>query len=69
MADKPAKRFPTHPAHPERLCWGCERWCAAGDMACGNGSERSPHPVELFGADWQDFAPLAQADAHDVLKD
>ena len=67
MADKPAKRFPANPAHPERLCWGCERWCAAGDMACGNGSERSPHPAELFGPDWQDFEPLAPPATSDVL--
>lgn len=53
MADSPTRRFPIHPAHPERLCWGCERWCRAGDMACGNGAERSPHPVELLGPDWQ----------------
>lgn len=47
-----AKRFPIHPAHPERNCWGCERYCAADAMLCGNGSERAQHPVELFGDDW-----------------
>ena len=46
-----AKTFPTHPAHPERICWGCEQFCAAGSMACAN--ERSPHPAELFGENWQ----------------
>lgn len=46
------KRFPIHPAHPERNCWGCERYCAADSMLCGNGSERTQHPVELFGDDW-----------------
>ncbi len=46
------KRFPIHPAHPERNCWGCERYCASDAMLCGNGSERTPHPVELFGEDW-----------------
>jgi hypothetical protein len=24
-------------------------------MACGNGSERTQHPVELFGDDWQEW--------------
>lgn len=46
------KRFPTHPARPERVCWGCDRYCAADAMNCGNGAERTQHPIELFGADW-----------------
>jgi hypothetical protein len=45
-----AKKFPIHPANPERICWGCDQFCAADTMACAN--ERSPHPIELFGADW-----------------
>ena len=48
-----SKRFPIHPAHPERNCWGCERYCASDAMLCGNGSERTQHPVELFGEDWE----------------
>jgi hypothetical protein len=32
------------------VCWGCDGDCRADDLACGNGSERSPHPLELFGA-------------------
>ena len=47
-----AKKFPILPSHPERLCWGCDRYCPANDMACGNGTERTPHPSELFGEDW-----------------
>jgi hypothetical protein len=46
------KKFPVHPAHPERICWGCDQYCPADSMSCGNGSERTPHPVELFGDDW-----------------
>ncbi|MEN5178170.1 DUF3079 domain-containing protein [Comamonas testosteroni] len=57
-----AKRFPNNPAHPERTCWGCNRYCAATSMACGNGSERSPHPAELFGPDWAEWDPLALLD-------
>ncbi len=56
-----AKRFPIHPAHPERNCWGCERYCAADAMLCGNGSERAQHPVELFGEDWS-LTALPNAD-------
>jgi len=47
-----AKKFPIHPAHPERSCWGCDRYCPADSLACGNGSERTQHPVEMFGDDW-----------------
>ena len=45
-----AKKFPIHPANPERICWGCDLFCATNAMACAN--ERSPHPAELFGDDW-----------------
>jgi hypothetical protein len=50
-----AKRFPIAPAHPERTCWGCDRFCAASELACGNGCERTQHPAELFGADWAEW--------------
>lgn len=46
-----AKKFPLHPPHPERICWGCDKYCAA-PLGCGGGSERTQHPVELFGDDW-----------------
>ena len=46
------KIFPLIPAHPERTCWGCDKYCPANSMACGNGSERTQHPVELFGEEW-----------------
>ena len=51
------KKFPANPAHPERTCWGCDRYCAADAMLCGNGSERSQHPAELFGPDWAEWLP------------
>ncbi|MBV8247309.1 MAG: DUF3079 domain-containing protein [Comamonas sp.] len=56
------KKFPQHPAHPERNCWGCDRYCAANAMACGNGSDRTQHPAEIFGADWMDWG-LPAADS------
>ncbi|MGE3277659.1 MAG: DUF3079 domain-containing protein [Vicinamibacterales bacterium] len=46
---------PLHPRHPERVCWGCDKYCPADALACGNGSIRSPHPAELFGDDWLDW--------------
>jgi len=50
-----AKKFPIHPMHPERICWGCDKYCSVNNLKCGNGSERTQHPVELFGDDWFDF--------------
>ncbi len=41
-----------HPRFPQRICWGCDRLCPADDLACGNGTIRTPHPQELFGDDW-----------------
>ena len=51
------KKFPILPAHPERVCWGCDRYCSTDALACGNGSERTPHLSELFGEDWMDWGP------------
>jgi hypothetical protein len=48
--------IPLRPAHPERICWGCDKYCAAGDLACGNGTIRTPHPCELLGDDWRDWS-------------
>jgi hypothetical protein len=43
------------PKHPERICWGCDKYCPAEDLACGNGTIRTMHPVELFGQDWVEW--------------
>lgn len=45
-----------NPSHPERVCWGCDQYCRADDLACGNGTERTQHPIELFGSDWVEWA-------------
>jgi hypothetical protein len=50
-----AKKIALHPAHPERVCWGCDKLCPADSLACGNGSERAMHPIELFGEDWLEW--------------
>jgi len=44
--------FPIHPKHPERICWGCDKYCPADDLRCGNGTIRTEHPIELLGEDW-----------------
>lgn len=54
-----AKKFPIHPAQPQRLCWGCDLYCPSESMRCGNGSVRTPHPSELFGDDWEQALPVA----------
>ncbi|MQA36723.1 DUF3079 domain-containing protein [Rugamonas aquatica] len=68
-----AKIFPLRPARPEMICWGCDRYCPANAMICGNGSDRSQHPYELFGEGWesfglnaQDTSPSATPDAPEV---
>jgi hypothetical protein len=58
-----ARKFPIHPANPHRVCWGCDRYCPADSMACGNGSVRTLHPMELFGDDWDTWEPDTAADA------
>lgn len=58
-----AKRFPINPPHPERNCWGCDRYCARDALQCGNGSERTQHPAELFGPDWMAWDAPAEAEA------
>ncbi|MGC8519135.1 MAG: DUF3079 domain-containing protein [Steroidobacteraceae bacterium] len=50
-----AVRFPVNPGHPERICWGCEKFCPADSMRCGNGTDRTQHPAELWGPDWEGF--------------
>ena len=66
----PVVRIALKPLHPERVCWGCDKYCRADDLACGNGSERTPHPIELFGDDWQEWAAsLRLSDAPDPSKD
>ncbi len=52
------KRFPVNPPHPERNCWGCDRYCAADALLCGNGSERTQHPIETFGPGWEDWSGI-----------
>ena len=56
MQKSPKPRLPLNPAHPERVCWGCDKYCLADDLACGNGTIRAPHPIELFGDDWLEWS-------------
>jgi hypothetical protein len=48
-------KIPLHPKQPERICWGCDKYCPADALRCGNGTIRTPHPSELFGEDWLDW--------------
>ena len=47
-----ATNFPIFPKHPERICWGCDKYCKDDDLLCGNGCERIQHPIELDGPEW-----------------
>jgi hypothetical protein len=49
-------KLPLNPKHPERICWGCDKYCPADDLACGNGTIRTQHPAELFGDDWLEWS-------------
>jgi hypothetical protein len=49
------RKIPLHPKHPERTCWGCDKYCPADDLRCGNGPIRTQHPVELFSEDWLEW--------------
>ncbi|MBZ5791173.1 DUF3079 domain-containing protein [Burkholderia contaminans] len=62
-----AKKFPLHPVHPERICWGCDNYCPTHAMRCGNGSSRTQHPSELLGDDWYRYGDwgIEGADADD----
>ena len=48
-------KIPLKPIHPERICWGCDKYCPAEDLRCGNGTVRTMHPCELFGDDWLEW--------------
>ena len=50
------RKIPLHPVNPERVCWGCDKYCPADDLACGNGTIRTLHPCELFGDDWLEWS-------------
>lgn len=52
MAPSAKPKVALNPKHPERTCWGCDKYCPASDLRCGNGTIRTQHPVELFGEDW-----------------
>ena len=61
-----AKKFPLHPKHPERICWGCDKYCPADNLGCGNGSERTPHPAELLGEDWYEHGDWGLSETVDA---
>lgn len=65
------KKFPLHPKHPERICWGCDRYCPADALICGNGSGRTEHPAEMLGDDWYTWGDWARefGEAGDAVPD
>jgi hypothetical protein len=61
--------IPLNPRHPERTCWGCDKYCPAADLRCGNGTIRTPHPAELFGDDWLEWAETRGTPALSEVED
>jgi hypothetical protein len=57
------KKIPLHPKNPERVCWGCDKYCPADALVCGNGTVRTQHPIELFGDDWLEWAEANDTEA------
>lgn len=55
-----SKKFLFHPAHPERMCWGCDRHCPADAMVCSKGSVATLDPAESFGEDWMSIGKVWQ---------
>jgi Protein of unknown function (DUF3079) len=53
-------KVPLHPKNPERVCWGCDKFCPANALVCGNGTVRTQHPAELFGDDWLEWGQNEQ---------
>ncbi|MCX7057617.1 MAG: DUF3079 domain-containing protein [Proteobacteria bacterium] len=60
-------KLPLHPPHPERICWGCDKYCATDELRCGNGTDRAQHPSEIFGNDWLLYGLDAATDAHESV--
>lgn len=60
MSEQTIPRGVLLPKHPESVCWGCDMYCPAGDLRCGSGHIRTPHPIELFGEDWCEDEPEAE---------
>jgi DUF3079 family protein len=58
-------KIPLHPKNPDRICWGCGKFCPAESLACGNGTIRTQHPIELFGEDWLEWAEQRESQMHD----
>lgn len=64
-----AKKFPHNPSHPERICWGCDLYCPAKALACGNGADRTMHPAELFDEDWYQQEQWAEQASEETVPD
>jgi hypothetical protein len=62
-------KIPLHPKHPERVCWGCDKYCPADHLDCGNGTVRTQHPAELFGDDWLEWGEQHNEDGYDPSSD
>ncbi len=60
-------KIPLHPKNPERVCWGCDKFCPADNLNCGNGTVRTQHPAELFGDDWLEWGEEHNAQSNGLI--
>ena len=69
------KRVALQPRHPERICWGCDKYCAADELASVPGdfraAPRSDDGANLRASGRLRVIPLAADEAAiaDVLRD
>jgi hypothetical protein len=62
-------KIPLYPKNPERVCWGCDKYCPAESLDCGNGTVRTQHPIEIFGEDWLAPDPAKSVQTSDLPRD
>ena len=53
-----------HPKFPERICWGCHRYCPAHDLGCRE--SRVLHPIETDGSDWLELEQARDAERVEI---
>lgn len=52
IGERHGQELSRQPQAPRTNLLGMRPDCPVKSLACGNGSERTMHPAELFGEDW-----------------
>ncbi|WP_440217308.1 DUF3079 domain-containing protein [Chromobacterium piscinae] len=48
MGENRATKLPIYPWHPERICRESGKYRSTQGIACGNGTSRTQHSVEIL---------------------